>query len=932
MCLLLWTTALLMADEFVIRPADYLYLEKYGFQTAEGNWLVFFSAHGNSSETIYCHKISVTGVPLTTDAIPLAFKEEDQRLLNVVPTSDGNFVVVWVEIGDECHFYMQKVSPDGQSLWNSEGVALPSEIYYDYRVIANSIGGVTIAFQSGYGPIYGQNYDTNGSKTWAEAGLALTGMDDPVLHVDLLPYPGNGFLLHYRLLSGGGDVVMRFSETGQLVDDESFVPPNLFSDWTYEITGPVNGEYLVYKVIGENTEINKVGANGQATLNQNLTYNHPIGDIMLLSDGRVAYTSHYGRNSGRFLHMLSPDLVPLWNSGGNYSPHGHAKISELSGGKVMVTSGRRAQIFDASGVRSFPESKLITDDDNYVLFVLPSNDTGIFLWFIRQDTKQRIKLQALGIDGTLAHGSSGLILEERLNGTCDEAPEIGKESQCFTLDDKFIITWHDTRAGWENVGVYYQMFNRNMQPLLEPNGRTLQPLVDTELIQARLGNDDSLYLLYKTESQGTAYLQAIDYDRNRCFADGGVGFELKDQLMGIVGQVVYLAWTESISENSNKIMGQKYVNGQAQWNEAGELLLADVPNHLYTLQGFENGFLIFSDSLLAEAGSPTMLKALRFDSVGQVDFGGGSNYILLSSQPVRGFNPLIGAGAMGDDLCLVFSPDIPESPDNAVLQRISPQGHRLWGESGISFYESGRITNAIFKHDGLRFLALNNDAFNYHSVDTMGNFLTPEAGVNIIPASHYTNNVDLAAFEDGSTICVFDTFYNGAQSSDIYYRRIVADGTPTEGAPVVLCDERNDQSLPRIAIYSNTAFVTWYDQRVKANITGLWGKTVHSSTPADDALQTPIHQAQIIGNYPNPFNPSTTISFQIATDGMAKLDIYNIKGQLVKTLVKEHKARGEHQVVWDGKDFRGKGVASGVFFVRLSSAGRSSTHKMLLMQ
>jgi len=148
----------------------------------------------------------------------------------------------------------------------------------------------------------------------------------------------------------------------------------------------------------------------------------------------------------------------------------------------------------------------------------------------------------------------------------------------------------------------------------------------------------------------------------------------------------------------------------------------------------------------------------------------------------------------------------------------------------------------------------------------------------------------------------------------------------------VLCDERNDQSLPRIAIYSNTAFVTWYDQRVKANITGLWGKTVHSSTPADDALQTPIHQAQIIGNYPNPFNPSTTISFQIATDGMAKLDIYNIKGQLVKTLVKEHKARGEHQVVWDGKDFRGKGVASGVFFVRLSSAGRSSTHKMLLMQ
>ncbi|MGB4309611.1 MAG: FlgD immunoglobulin-like domain containing protein, partial [Candidatus Cloacimonadaceae bacterium] len=78
--------------------------------------------------------------------------------------------------------------------------------------------------------------------------------------------------------------------------------------------------------------------------------------------------------------------------------------------------------------------------------------------------------------------------------------------------------------------------------------------------------------------------------------------------------------------------------------------------------------------------------------------------------------------------------------------------------------------------------------------------------------------------------------------------------------------------------------------------------------------------------------PSTTISYDIAVDGAVKLDVYNIKGQLVNTLVNEPKARGKHQVVWNGKDHSGKGVASGIYFVHLSSNSRSSVHKMVLMK
>ena len=85
-------------------------------------------------------------------------------------------------------------------------------------------------------------------------------------------------------------------------------------------------------------------------------------------------------------------------------------------------------------------------------------------------------------------------------------------------------------------------------------------------------------------------------------------------------------------------------------------------------------------------------------------------------------------------------------------------------------------------------------------------------------------------------------------------------------------------------------------------------------------------------NYPNPFNPSTTISFDLAKSGNVDLSIYNIRGQLVKQLAHQSLPSGSHSLVWDGKDRAGRNVASGVYFYRLETQNYSSTRKMLLMK
>ena len=90
----------------------------------------------------------------------------------------------------------------------------------------------------------------------------------------------------------------------------------------------------------------------------------------------------------------------------------------------------------------------------------------------------------------------------------------------------------------------------------------------------------------------------------------------------------------------------------------------------------------------------------------------------------------------------------------------------------------------------------------------------------------------------------------------------------------------------------------------------------------------------ISGNYPNPFNPNTTIEYNVETSGHVSLKIYDIMGRLVKTLVNDYKesGRSNYQVIWDGKDNSGQQVSAGLYLYTLKSNGRVDHAKMVLMK
>ena len=85
-------------------------------------------------------------------------------------------------------------------------------------------------------------------------------------------------------------------------------------------------------------------------------------------------------------------------------------------------------------------------------------------------------------------------------------------------------------------------------------------------------------------------------------------------------------------------------------------------------------------------------------------------------------------------------------------------------------------------------------------------------------------------------------------------------------------------------------------------------------------------------NFPNPFNPLTTIRFGVARDERVLLDVFDVRGRLVRNLLNETRPAGYHTVAWDGLDNRGARVVSGVYLYRLTAGSYSETKRMLLIK
>ena len=114
----------------------------------------------------------------------------------------------------------------------------------------------------------------------------------------------------------------------------------------------------------------------------------------------------------------------------------------------------------------------------------------------------------------------------------------------------------------------------------------------------------------------------------------------------------------------------------------------------------------------------------------------------------------------------------------------------------------------------------------------------------------------------------------------------------------------------------------------------LWDMSPYVTLITAVELTSPSLPAQtvLLANYPNPFNSRTHLAYRLAASGVVRLELYNVLGQRVRTLVDRFQAAGEYQVAWDARDGQGAAVSSGVYLTRLYYPDGRQTRRVLLLK
>ncbi len=129
------------------------------------------------------------------------------------------------------------------------------------------------------------------------------------------------------------------------------------------------------------------------------------------------------------------------------------------------------------------------------------------------------------------------------------------------------------------------------------------------------------------------------------------------------------------------------------------------------------------------------------------------------------------------------------------------------------------------------------------------------------------------------------------------------------------------KKVPRLGSPHETSYEVCFNLRKPADVREIQGS--EDSRPSEFLLSQ---------NYPNPFNPTTNFEFSLSLSAHVKIDIFNIVGQKVRTLVDEEMKPGVYVADWDGKDENGKSVSSGIYFYRMEAGEFSDMKKMVLVK
>jgi hypothetical protein len=505
-----------------------------------------------------------------------------------------------------------------------------------------------------------------------------------------------------------------------------------------------------------------------------------------------------------------------------------------------------------------------------------------------------------------------------------------------------IMAWQDYRAGGGTISdIYAQRVDASGVPQWTLNGVALCATTLNDFLPVIVSDGVGGAIVAWYDAMPDIYAQRIDGSGNVLWTSNGVPVCTAnlDQMYPAIAPDgaggAYITWHDTRNGNQDVYAQRLDASGTPMWTPNGIPVCAAA--------GIQRDPMIVASATLGAVIAWQDLRdgnydiyAQRINPAGAVQWG--ANGIAICDEDGGQYEPRMAP--LGNGVIIVWTDERAGSSSEVYAQHIGTSGMIHWAPNGMpvtsgSDWCSWAVVTQIAADRAIIAWADDRDYFdNIYSqlIDEDGALYWAEAGAPVCEADHQQSYPQIAKGGIGGGIIVWEDERNSTY--DQFAQRVDGSGEvrwTLDGVSV--CTYASAQIHADVASDElGGAIVVWEDDRPLGHRDVYAQRVFYSGDVATGITPVPQPSLALRPACPNPFNPATTISYVLPRDGWAKVAVYDVNGRLIRTLVDRRESGGEQAVPWDGRDDRGAGVSTGVYFVRLESGGETRSVKTVFLK
>ncbi len=945
LCLILLTIFSLLLnaeDPFLIRENTNFNYNNNSI-TLEDGVVSVWSDTKTSVWNLYAQKVDAAGNKLWNNGQPLLIDENQgsyPTYTRIVKTNDNCIIIAWIQFfnPDDYRLYAQKVSSSGQLLWSqNDELILEADFYPRIYLIANESDGAYIIYDNyETDEVQGINLDANANDLWAANPNPLFG---DVSIRDIKSDNNGGVIINYNELSGNENLfAARINSDREMLWNE-IVAITLPSYYYPEIVAVGSSDFIIWWRWENNVIGQRIGLNGNLywgaegmVINNEVVYTN--SRTLLLGSNNsffMAYTIETSPPSNdQIFKIIKIDLDgnALWNNGTTLASSYcyHVDLFTNSNQDCFITwyndDSMFAQKVDTDGNKLWGDEGIVIASEfefewTQGGFRINELDGQPFCtWQPIKNGKSFLKYQALDTNGNLLLPEDGVEIQSGNYSYIEHYQLIGNDESSYNL-------WEDYRSGQKRI--FAQRLAANGANYFPTDGIAItdNAFHHQEYFRVKALPEGGVIIVWnevkENETLKRVRWQILNPDGTVNNPNGNditvdVVDDQTNPQVDIVDGNINIFWLENES-----IKAQKLVDYTPVWGSNGSLLIESGNTSSYRIAG---NYLYFD-----------YMDNYYFHHIDE-------NGNLSGSWPSAGVGTNTTNSHLEDmiehDGDLIYTWRIYGSNKVYAFQILSDTGQYNFTGDGFIISEGEDYYYHDFLFDGCVNL-IHEDETSHNILmeryDLQGNTIWNDV---MIQNNYYYNRLKATKLGDNFLVSWCTNF---DETTSSYIMRMI----DSEGNPIIsnlsnddflINSERRDyQIVSTTDTDASILFKRGYD--VGSETTFFFSGLVSYQVNVSDV---PISEDEIVSsnviqlyNFPNPFNPKTTITFSIPDESKIELSIFNIKGQKIKSLLNDQITAGEHSINWDGKDDAGKKVSSGVYLYKLHVNDKTELIKRCLL-